>query len=192
MSEVLKQATVDSTAQQCKALPDDALLVLGSNLHPLQRLILLAHIGRSGTDRNGHLSDRTVAALERSFIRNACGIRGSKTISRHLGALLDAGILTPHTDRWGRNQAGVYRRHVERLVAPSPPAPRAGPVRKDHGIGVRRRVFLLSDGRCTICGATLRPGWHMDHVTPLSKGGPDEESNLQALCPPCNQAKGAA
>jgi 5-methylcytosine-specific restriction endonuclease McrA len=42
-----------------------------------------------------------------------------------------------------------------------------------------------------VCGAALRPGWHADHVTPVSTGGGTAPANGRALCPRCNLVKGA-
>ncbi len=33
--------------------------------------------------------------------------------------------------------------------------------------------------------------FHIDHIVPLSKGGPDSESNWALACPRCNERKGA-
>jgi 5-methylcytosine-specific restriction endonuclease McrA len=65
-------------------------------------------------------------------------------------------------------------------------------------MGVRRfrpkarvALFLAARGRCAACGEPLAPGWHADHVEPVSAGGRSEPANGQALCPRCNLAKGA-
>jgi superfamily II DNA or RNA helicase len=50
--------------------------------------------------------------------------------------------------------------------------------------------YLAADGRCEGCGAELQPGWHGDHVTPYSAGGPTDVVNGQPLCPTCNLRKG--
>ena len=57
----------------------------------------------------------------------------------------------------------------------------------------KERLVLLADsnGRCRACGADLRAGFHADHVTPFSQGGATDVNNGQALCPSCNQHKGA-
>lgn len=44
---------------------------------------------------------------------------------------------------------------------------------------------------CVYCSAPLAKGCHIDHKTPLSRGGSDYPSNLQILCGPCNLKKNA-
>jgi hypothetical protein len=51
-------------------------------------------------------------------------------------------------------------------------------------------MYLASGGKCTRCGTPLLPGWHGDHITPWSTGGPTDVINGQALCPDCNLRKG--
>lgn len=53
----------------------------------------------------------------------------------------------------------------------------------------RIRVAMRSGGRCSACGATR--DLQFDHVLPFSKGGSDDEWNLQLLCGSCNRKKGA-
>ena len=42
-----------------------------------------------------------------------------------------------------------------------------------------RAAQLARQPHCAICGA---PGHHVDHVVPLSRGGNNDEGNLQTLC----------
>lgn len=41
------------------------------------------------------------------------------------------------------------------------------------------------------CKADLASGFHADHRMPLVLGGSNDIRNIQLLCPPCNQKKGA-
>lgn len=50
-------------------------------------------------------------------------------------------------------------------------------------------------GCCNYCRTALafddRKSWHVDHVVPISRGGPHEVSNLVIACARCNMSKGA-
>ena len=51
-------------------------------------------------------------------------------------------------------------------------------------------VYARSNGRCAICGEHLQFNkMTIDHKTPLSKGGTNAMSNLQAACLSCNRSK---
>lgn len=44
---------------------------------------------------------------------------------------------------------------------------------------------------CAICGVSTAEKKHIDHIMPLALGGSNWASNLQILCPTCNDRKGA-
>ena len=52
---------------------------------------------------------------------------------------------------------------------------------------VRARVWQAYGGRCVECGAD--DYLEFDHIIPHSKGGSNEENNIQLLCRRCNLAK---
>lgn len=54
----------------------------------------------------------------------------------------------------------------------------------------RKILQLIAGNICGSCGTTLEKGFHADHVKPFSVGGETILKNGQALCEPCNIAKG--
>lgn len=53
------------------------------------------------------------------------------------------------------------------------------------------KILCLQDMRCAYCGQAISDSYHIDHKDPVSRGGTNDPSNLQATCPKCNMAKGA-
>ncbi|MGH2954874.1 MAG: HNH endonuclease [Thermoanaerobaculia bacterium] len=54
----------------------------------------------------------------------------------------------------------------------------------------KRRAVAKRDGeRCRWCG--VDENLTIDHIRPLSRGGSGRPEDLQLLCRPCNQIKGA-
>ncbi len=66
----------------------------------------------------------------------------------------------------------------------------AEPRRRPIARAVRRAVFERDGGRCVECGSGFEVQY--DHVIPLALGGAGTVENLQILCAPCNQSKGAS
>lgn len=55
---------------------------------------------------------------------------------------------------------------------------------------IKLSIFNRDNFRCKICGQTNKETvLHVDHIVPLSKGGSNEEFNLQTLCKECNIGK---
>lgn len=52
----------------------------------------------------------------------------------------------------------------------------------------RLSVFRRDRFRCVVCGRN--DDLTVDHILPISKGGTDEEKNLQTMCQRCNLRKG--
>lgn len=51
------------------------------------------------------------------------------------------------------------------------------------------RLLENQQGKCNDCDVRAEM-FHIDHILPRSRGGSDEEENLQLLCPACNLRKG--
>jgi hypothetical protein len=74
---------------------------------------------------------------------------------------------------------------VEQSRATAPPRQRQRVPRE-----VKQAVFSRDGGRCVDCRSDFELQY--DHVIPWALGGADTVENLQLLCAPCNQSKGAS
>lgn len=64
---------------------------------------------------------------------------------------------------------------------------------RDGGVlsrGIEKKLMLLQRGQCAVCHCGIRDEFQLDHIVPVSRGGPNIDSNVQLLCPPCNRSKG--
>lgn len=60
--------------------------------------------------------------------------------------------------------------------------------RQGFSAAQRGRIYARDGHRCRSCGSSR--DLSIDHIHPFSKGGCDEDWNLQTLCRPCNSRKG--
>ncbi len=92
-----------------------------------------------------------------------------------------------------RNQDPPETELVQTIVENSPlddvePPIESKPIKK----GLRFEILKRDGFRCVYCGATpLQRLLHVDHVTPRSKGGSNDPSNLVTACLVCNLGKSA-
>jgi 5-methylcytosine-specific restriction endonuclease McrA len=92
-------------------------------------------------------------------------------------------VLALVRDRQRRAQRTLERAHA--ALAGDAAERRREPIPR----AVRLAVFERDGGRCVECGSGFDIQY--DHVIPVALGGANTAANLQILCAPCNQAKGA-
>ncbi len=83
-----------------------------------------------------------------------------------------------NSDQWT-----VYRRRREALLA-----------EVEYQPYTRQEIFERDGGKCRGCHKQLTNeprAFQIDHIVPISLGGPDIPANLQLMCPKCNRAKWA-
>lgn len=54
-----------------------------------------------------------------------------------------------------------------------------------------KAMYISQKEKCPVCKKSIKDKYHIDHVTPLAKGGSNDIENIQLLCPFCNLSKGA-
>ena len=62
-------------------------------------------------------------------------------------------------------------------------------VREPVPLNIRQAVYTRDGYRCVYCDSPLN--LEIDHIIPLSKGGPNHIDNYQTLCKYCNRKKSA-
>jgi 5-methylcytosine-specific restriction endonuclease McrA len=55
----------------------------------------------------------------------------------------------------------------------------------------KRRMLEAQGHSCYYCDVPLFGVYHVDHMTPISRGGSNWPENLCIACPTCNISKGA-
>ena len=75
------------------------------------------------------------------------------------------------------------------MIGAPKPAPRTRRTSFPHGL--KQRMYRKQRQRCQYCGWQYDiDALHIDHMTPVDRGGANNPSNLQLLCAPCNLRKG--
>lgn len=89
----------------------------------------------------------------------------------------------------GRRKVPQLRKtpHIERILAAKDrPSNTAGLPNRDWAV-IRAKVFATKGSKCFYCEADAS---HVDHKTPLKRGGSNDLANLVPCCVACNIAKG--
>lgn len=87
--------------------------------------------------------------------------------------------LSAEVKRRNRPKYRVYNQNRKRAMAGS------------LSSGIVQVLMEAQAGKCVYCVMVLGDGYHIDHITPISRGGKNVDANVQLLCAPCNLRKNA-
>lgn len=93
----------------------------------------------------------------------------------------------PHIRLVAREWASRNREKIRLWVRMANAARRSNGMR--NPINLINRLMNLQRGKCAVCRCDIAKKFHLDHINPLSRGGPNVPSNTQLLCQPCNNSK---
>ncbi len=100
--------------------------------------------------------------------------------------------LPPLMYRYRCQKCGLYLFHPDRLRAPRCEACIASSTDRAPLRRHAPRLVAETGGRCPGCRRPITVATaHVDHMTPIARGGTNARENLQALCARCNLSKGA-
>jgi 5-methylcytosine-specific restriction endonuclease McrA len=102
------------------------------------------------------------------------------------------------TKEWAKANPEAVKRNHRKWVLANPEkvaaADRKRRARKLKAEGIHTAgevldLFKRQRGKCAYCSTSLKAGYHVDHITPLARGGSNWISNIQLTCAKCNFSK---
>jgi 5-methylcytosine-specific restriction endonuclease McrA len=90
-----------------------------------------------------------------------------------------------HRDHRSAYMKAYYVKNLEKMRAYSRYQARIRSVGRDN-TDAHNWIAVLDGDPCAYCGAPME---HVDHITPLARGGTNDWFNLTAACQPCNSSK---
>lgn len=106
-------------------------------------------------------------------------------------------MLAAYAQRWRTENAEKYAASIanrDKLLLRATASRRRARKLQNGGSYTKADVLELlrrQKHRCVYCRGSLKPKFHVDHITPLARGGSNDRHNIQLLCPSCNHRKHA-
>lgn len=137
--------------------------------------------------------DRVKAATTRWAAENRDRRRQQAAVRRAADRARDTGMKT----KWAASNPTKVKEARDQWRSRNPERARVDShVRRSRSQGGRftlsrvKELFIEQRGLCVYCASDLL-AFHIDHRMPLALGGPNDDTNIQLLCPPCNLKKHA-
>ncbi len=105
------------------------------------------------------------------------------------------GYTASHTEANRARAAAWYKEHPERGKANAKVAGHRRRARKASVGGKFTKVdiqnmYVSQGAHCYYCSVSIEEAYHIEHMTPISRGGSNWIDNICLACVPCNRTKG--
>jgi hypothetical protein len=136
-------------------------------------------------DRASQAAERgTVTGYDSEIIADALGVDDDE-VDRIIAAMIEKAVIVDgRFPDWRRYDSGGAAGEAQRVRRE-----RMGSEGLRDWKRLRTAVFQRDGFRCVYCGSSDQR-LECDHVTPLSRGGTNDLTNLATACRPCNLSKG--
>lgn len=165
--------------------------------------------------KHGHLAERFVSScrcMDCTYAQTAEWLAGNKELAGQLQKKW-RDENPQYSREWARNNPDSIRAAKQKWYASKPeraiqiavdwqkrnPEKRRASIRNrqarkrqaegSHTAGEITAMLERQKWKCVACGVSIKEKRHIDHIIPLILGGTNYISNLQGLCPRCNQSK---
>ncbi len=158
-------------------------------------------ISSHSKERTGYLTQKPLALLHRIIKASSsagdivldpfCGcattcVAAQQLGRRWIGIDIEAKAASLLVERL-RDDAGLFSDFVHRTDVPE----RTDLKKEPPSMSIKEKLYQEQKNICNGCGNEyLLKDFHIDHITPKSKGGGDYYNNYQLLCGNCNVTKG--
>jgi 5-methylcytosine-specific restriction endonuclease McrA len=167
------------------------------------------NMARVNADRDAHNAKRRAYRASNADAAEACRQRAKEyyhaNAKERMAYIQRWRKLNPEKHKqYGRD---YHRRYPDKTKAYTKAWRSANPEQRRAQVAVRRTRLLSAEGtynkgdiqslmqkqhgNCAICLKKLPSNYHVDHITPLARGGSNWPTNLQLTCPSCNTQKNA-
>jgi 5-methylcytosine-specific restriction endonuclease McrA len=193
MLYLLQAETIMKRCSKCHESKDATAYYPKSSICKVCRIAWQTEYARQHPEARRQIRQRYYERHRDAYLQQAAEYRARPEVQ------VRRATQAPHYRRLHNTERVVYDRQWR---ATNPERARANYVRGAHMRRARARnvpterfsrqdVFIRDLGRCAYCAERLDPQtWHLDHVTPLNRGGAHTLDNVVAACRFCNLSKG--
>ena len=201
-----KPGTVNYGAGNAEFYKDDFGVY---NLVNMRDVWDISYVGSTSKERTGYPTQKPIALLERIVSASSnegdlvvdpfCGCATTCVAAERLGRHWIGIDVASHaanlvqkrlTEETAQGKLGERVPDVHHLDFNKDECPTRTDLGEKRSKGIKKILYGQQEGRCKLCRRHFEVQYfHLDHIIPKAKGGPDTDRNLQLLCSACNIVK---